>query len=171
MSISTAGTNGSGALLCSAQWGFPNQGNIRGAKRAASSLQPVWWWLTRPRQGQKQQWPSPNLPSPIKESLRDPHQSGNGMAVGAGYTGRAQKHSKHCKEIVASTGQKATASLSSAPSITDAAAHCASGETCSQESAAGCAVRKGGVSTPLGKCTQVEELLWLLTDRERERDT
>lgn len=49
------------------------------------------------------------------------------MAIGAGYAGRAQKPCKLNQEAVASTWQKATASLSSAPSMTDAAAHSAPG--------------------------------------------
>lgn len=162
MSISTAGTNASGALHHSAQWGFPNQRNIGGVKRAARSPQPVWQWLTRPGQGQEQQWPSPTPTAPIKESLGEHHQSGNGMAAGAGYAGRAQKHCRLSQEEVASTWQKATASLCSAPSMNDAAAHCASGGTrwhsgvsCRACSAEG---RRGG------RWTQVEELLWLLTE-------
>lgn len=60
------------------------------------------------------------LHPPIKESVREHYQSGHGMGAGAGHVGRAQKPCKLNQEAVASTWQKATACLSSAPSMTDA---------------------------------------------------
>lgn len=88
-SISTAGTDASGALWHSVQWGFPNQVSIREAKRADRSLQLVWYcvvvadktWAGPEAAVNKPLTPS--LPRKKKESLREHYQSGHGMAIGA----------------------------------------------------------------------------------------
>lgn len=88
------------------------------------------------------------LHPPVKGSLREHYQSGHGMAVGAGHAGRAQKPCKLSQEAVASTWQKATGCLSSAPSTADA--QCSRGNMLTPRSQLQCALWKEGVSTPVG---------------------
>lgn len=142
-------------------------GELRELPGAHSLCGSSWQDLGRVRSDRDQ----PPLPPPTEESLREHHLSGHGTAVGAGSAGRAQKPCKLNQEAVASTWQKGKASPSSAPSMTDEAAQVLWGERAdTQESDVGCALQKGEVSTPLERCTQAEELLWLLTWHEREKD-
>lgn len=91
-------------------------GELKELPRARSLWGSDWQDLGRARSNSEQV-------TPKRQSLREHYQSGQGMAWQSVHAGRAQKPCKLNQEAVASTWQKATASLSSAPGMTDAAAH------------------------------------------------